>query len=233
MRDPSLLGRVRAALFGAAVAVAAADLVVKAAAARVLAGRGTVDLPGPVDLRLLFNPGAAFGLGAALPAAAVVAVTGLVVVGVVVYAWRAAPTLGRAGRAGLAVVLGGAVGNLVDRALDGVVTDYLHTGWWPTFNLADVAIVTGAGLLLLQQPPTATQHRCRRYGEWTRPWWPRRPGCSPSPTSTTSWCWPNNAGQRSALDHVGESVPDKPKPELGVRPRWRSGGPRGTPTGRC
>ena len=33
--------------------------------------------------------------------------------------------------------------------MDGVVTDYLHTGWWPTFNLADTAIVVGALLLVL------------------------------------------------------------------------------------
>ena len=139
----------RAALFGVAVAIAVADLLVKQVAAGTLAGRETVDLPGPLDLRLLFNPGAAFGLGAALPAAAVVAVTGLLVAGLAVYAWHAAPAVGRAGRAGLAVLLGGAVGNLVDRGLDGVVTDYLHLGWWPTFNLADVAIVTGVVLMLL------------------------------------------------------------------------------------
>ena len=146
----------RAVLFGVAVAVAAMDLLVKQVAAGTLAGQGTVDLPGPLDLRLLFNPGAAFGLGAALPAAAVVAVTGLVIAGLVVYAWHAAPTMGRAGRAGLAVLLGGALGNVLDRGVDGVVTDYLHTGWWPTFNLADVAIVTGVGLMLLgllRQPP--------------------------------------------------------------------------------
>lgn len=144
----SLTG-LRITLFGTAAVVAAADLAVKAATARNLAGRGTVDLAGPVDLRLLFNPGAAFGLGAALPVAAIVTITGLVVAGVALVAWRLAPTHGRAGRVGLALVLGGAVGNVTDRALDGVVTDYLHTGWWPTFNLADVAIVTGAGLLLL------------------------------------------------------------------------------------
>ena len=147
-------------MFGTAVVVAAADLAVKAAASRILPARGTVDLPGPVDLRLLFNPGAAFGLGAALPAEAVVTVTGLVVVGVAILAWRMAPTLGRAGRAGMALVLGGAAGNVTDRAFDEVVTDYLHTGWWPTFNLADVAIVTGAGLLLLhsfRQPPTIAE----------------------------------------------------------------------------
>ena len=147
----------RAALFAAAVAVAVVDLLVKQAAVRHLTGQGTIDLAGPLDLRLLFNPGAAFGLGAALPPAAVVTVTGLMVAGVALYFWHAAATAGRAVRAGLAVLLGGAVGNLLDRSLDGVVTDYLHTGWWPTFNLADVAILTGAGLLLLgtlRQPPS-------------------------------------------------------------------------------
>lgn len=140
--------------------VAVADLAVKAAASRILPTKGTVDLPGPVDLRLLFNSGAAFGLGAALPAAAVVTITGLVVVGVAFVAWRIVPTLGWAGRVGMALVLGGAVGNVADRAFDGVVTDYLYTGWWPTFNLADVAIVTGTGLLLLhsfRRPPTIAE----------------------------------------------------------------------------
>ena len=57
-------------------------------------------------------------------------------------------------RAALAAVLGGALANLAnlaDRAADGVVTDYLHTGWWPTFNLADTAIATGAALLVLAE----------------------------------------------------------------------------------
>ena len=155
--------RIRVVLLGGATAVAATDLVVKAAAARALAGRNTVDVPGPLDLRLLFNPGAAFGLGAALPAGTMAVVTGVLVAGLIWYAWRAAPSIGRAGRAGLAVLLGGAAANLVDRSLDGVVTDYLHTGWWPTFNLADVAIVTGAGLLLLSsfRQPSSTDAAVR------------------------------------------------------------------------
>ena len=135
-------------LFVTAAAVTVADLSVKAGAAQALPGRGTVDLPGPLDLRLLSNPGAAFGLGAALPAAAVIIGT-VLVVAVAIYAWHAAPTLAAAGRLGLALVFGGAVANLIDRIVDGVVTDYLHTGWWPTFNLADITIVTGAGLLIL------------------------------------------------------------------------------------
>lgn len=54
---------------------------------------------------------------------------------------------------GCALILGGAAGNLVDRVLWGQVTDFLlfHVGdfQWPTFNVADSAIVIGSGLLLL------------------------------------------------------------------------------------
>ena len=60
------------------------------------------------------------------------------------------------GRTGAGAVIGGAVANVLDRARDGVVTDYLHTGWWPTFNLADTFLVTGflviAGLQLRSEP---------------------------------------------------------------------------------
>ena len=48
-------------------------------------------------------------------------------------------------------MLAGAVANLADRGIDGVVTDYLHTGWWPTFNLAD-ALITCAALAFLADP---------------------------------------------------------------------------------
>ncbi|WP_413617344.1 signal peptidase II (plasmid) [Gordonia rubripertincta] len=57
------------------------------------------------------------------------------------------PTL--AGRIGFAAVLGGALTNLIDRAADGVVTDYFHTGWFPTFNLADTFITIGVVLIVL------------------------------------------------------------------------------------
>jgi signal peptidase II len=45
---------------------------------------------------------------------------------------------------GMSAILAGAIGNVVDRAGDGRVSDYLHTGWWPTFNHADVYITLGA-----------------------------------------------------------------------------------------
>ncbi|OYX00849.1 MAG: hypothetical protein B7Z15_20035 [Rhizobiales bacterium 32-66-8] len=56
-------------------------------------------------------------------------------------------------RAGYGAIVGGAFGNLLDRLPDGMVTDFLdlHAGGWhfPTFNLADIAISAGVGLLLL------------------------------------------------------------------------------------
>lgn len=59
----------------------------------------------------------------------------------------------RLARVGLGLVLGGALGNLVDRVRLGHVVDFLdfyHAGWhWPAFNLADSAICVGVGLLLL------------------------------------------------------------------------------------
>ena len=120
------------------------DLTAKAWAQNQLSATG-VEL-GPVDLRLAYNPGVAFSVGANAPAGLVIAVTAAITAAVAVVAWRSARHGGRAQLAALALILGGAVANLADRAADGVVTDYLHTGWWPTFNLADTAIVTG-GLL--------------------------------------------------------------------------------------
>jgi len=49
------------------------------------------------------------------------------------------------------LILGGAVANFVDRISDGAVTDMIDVGWWPTFNVADIAITTGVLLLVLAQ----------------------------------------------------------------------------------
>lgn len=143
----SRTARRRIRLFAGAATVAAVDLVVKQWAIRALADGGTD--AGALDLRLVYNSGTAFGLGSGAPSWLVVGVTACITVGVAVVAWRAAPGGPAAQRAGFAAVLGGALANVADRGADGAVTDYLHTGWWPTFNLADVAICVGAGLLLL------------------------------------------------------------------------------------
>ncbi|WP_153505078.1 signal peptidase II [Cumulibacter manganitolerans] len=141
------------------------DLSVKAWAAQALAGGGTVGLH-VIDLRLVFNSGMAFGLGDILPAWVILALTGLVTAGLAVLIWRTANSATLPVRIGLAAVLSGASANLLDRAADGAVTDYLHTGWFPTFNLADVFITTGAAALVMAlwrstEPPGATESGLR------------------------------------------------------------------------
>ncbi|KGM12762.1 lipoprotein signal peptidase [Cellulomonas carbonis T26] len=139
------------------VLVAATDLGVKAWAVNGLQDR-VISL-GVVDLRLAYNPGVAFSVGAGAPAWLVLTVTAIVTAAVGVVAWRTAAASTNGRLAALALVLGGATANLADRAADGVVTDYLRSGWFPTFNLADTAIVTGAALLVLstlRQPAPAT-----------------------------------------------------------------------------
>ncbi len=93
-----------------------------------------------------------------LPAGVIVAITAAISILFAVYAWHRAPQAGWVERIAGGAVIGGAVANVVDRARDGVVTDYLHTGWWPTFNLADTFIVTGciAIALLYARPERAS-----------------------------------------------------------------------------
>lgn len=139
---PRTAAKRRALVYVAAAIGAAADLAAKTWAQEALPGR-TIS-GGIIDLQLAYNPGVAFSLGNSLPAWAVIAFTGVITVAVAIAVWRISPRANLLQRAGLASVLAGAVANLTDRVLNGHVTDYLHTGWWPTFNLADVLIVCGA-----------------------------------------------------------------------------------------
>lgn len=152
----------------AALTLTAADLALKALAEHHLTGGPGPRLLGLLELRLTHNPGVAFSLGASMPAWAVVTVTGLITAAVAAYTWRTASTTPLLGRVGLAGVLGGALANLIDRGLDGVVTDYLHTRWWPTFNLADAFIVGGAVLLVLTAARQGTPASPRKDTDsWT------------------------------------------------------------------
>lgn len=55
------------------------------------------------------------------------------------------------------LLLGGATGNLIDRVLDGAVTDFIDVAFWPAFNVADVAITVGVvALLFVLERPRAT-----------------------------------------------------------------------------
>ncbi|HHP50761.1 MAG TPA: signal peptidase II [Moorella mulderi] len=93
------------------------------------------------------NPGAAFGLGAHNTQFFIV--TTLMVMLVILAAYRYWALHSPRMAWGLAFVFGGALGNLLDRLRWGYVIDFLDFRFWPVFNVADVAIVGGALWLLL------------------------------------------------------------------------------------
>ena len=148
----------RTAVVLVALTAASIDLVAKAVSEARLAD-STVDL-GLLQLRLGYNSGVAFSMGNELPVGVIVAITTVISIALAAYVWHRAPRAGWIERIAGGAVLGGAVANVIDRARDGVVTDYLHTGWWPTFNLADTFLVTGFLVIaMLQFRPERTVAR--------------------------------------------------------------------------
>jgi signal peptidase II len=120
-------------------------------------GSHRVLIPGVLNLVHTSNPGVAFGLLADSRTPGLAQLLILFSVSVIaLLAWLL--VTGRAGgwlgECGLALILGGAAGNVLDRALRQSVTDFIdfHVGshHWYTFNFADSAIVVGAGLVILQ-----------------------------------------------------------------------------------
>jgi signal peptidase II len=105
------------------------------------------------------NKGVAFGLGGDI-SAALIAGTIVLLVGFLAF-------LAFRGGGGwlvwlpAALLLGGALGNLADRVRDGAVTDFIDLPLWPTFNIADVAIVVGVLLLLLDVERSETRRKRR------------------------------------------------------------------------
>ncbi|HLW59926.1 MAG TPA: signal peptidase II [bacterium] len=109
-------------------------------------GGTRVLIPHLLALTLVHNRGIAFGLLTRLSPGATMAIA-LTVLAVLFYnrtAWPAA----RAGQWGFGLIVGGALGNIFDRLRFGYVIDYVDVHVWPVFNLADAAIVVGAGALV-------------------------------------------------------------------------------------
>jgi len=155
-------GRRALTLYGIAAAVLFLDRVTKVLAERNLQDGPVELIPGVLDLRYTTNPGGAFGLFGGIPWL-FVAVSAVVVVAIVLASRRLPAT---ASAVGLGLVLGGAIGNLIDRAIrgpgfTGEVVDFIDLHVWPIFNLADSAIVIGAAVLLLsglRRQPAAWDH---------------------------------------------------------------------------
>jgi signal peptidase II len=142
-------------LFGViVVAILIADIVSKAVAVAALVPRYVPRqvIGDWVQFRLVYNQGAAFGISVGSFSRPVFIVLTVVAVGILFRMFRATPEGDGLRTTAIAMVVGGAIGNLIDRlrSAQGVV-DFLDVGVgahrWPTFNVADMGVSVGALLL--------------------------------------------------------------------------------------
>lgn len=148
--EPAPRRRLRMLLIVAAV-VLATDIVTKVLAVRLLTPGQPVSIIGDtVTWTLVRNSGAAFSMATGYTWVLTLIATG-VVFGII---WMGRRLVSPWWALGLGLILGGAMGNLVDRffrspgPLQGHVVDFLSIGWWPVFNVADPSVVGGAILLV-------------------------------------------------------------------------------------
>lgn len=121
-------------------ALVAIDLASKAWAVRAL-DNGPIELPGPLDLQLNYNDGIAFGFFDQLPATVLIGAS-MLIAALLVRAWQT----GQSPAVPASMLVAGATANSIDRLESSSVIDMLHLGLWPTFNIADIYIVTGIAL---------------------------------------------------------------------------------------
>lgn len=141
-----------------ALAVLALDQATKYAVERfTAAGSSRVLIPGFLNLVHTANPGVAFGLladSAATWMAPLLILFSVAVIGLLGWLLATGRGGGWLGQWGLALILGGAAGNVLDRVTRHSVTDfidfYVGSHHWYTFNIADSAIVAGAALVMLE-----------------------------------------------------------------------------------
>ena len=140
-----------ALILGVAAGVLLIDQLSKWWAVRELTSQ-TIDVVWTLRLNLVGNTGASFsrfgGQGPLISIGAVVVVVAVL--------WLSPGVTTRLGSVALGMILGGALGNLIDRAfrgdagfLHGPVVDFIDFQWWPVFNVADMGVVIGGLLLAL------------------------------------------------------------------------------------
>ena len=127
------------------------DRITKLWAVDALVDGDVVAIEGILEFELAFNSGAAYGLFKG--GGSVIAVAAIIASGLIVFALRSVER--RFEAITLGAIMGGALGNLIDRIVrgpgwfDGSVVDWIETPLWPNFNIADSAISVGAVLLIL------------------------------------------------------------------------------------
>lgn len=133
----------------AAAALVVVDQLIKHWATAVLLPAVHMDvLPGIVELRYCLNDGMAFSMLAGKQGL-LIGMTSVMLLAVLIMLFVRKMTVGE--RISWTLVLGGGVGNLIDRALNGVVVDYINVQFmnFAIFNFADICVCVGVGLLML------------------------------------------------------------------------------------
>jgi signal peptidase II len=137
---------------GVIVATIVLDQATKVWAERALDYGQTIDLLPILSLYRVYNTGIAFSLFSGFGSVGLIVVM-LAVTAIVLVIWQRTAEGGMLAAIGYALIVGGAVGNIIDRLAYGHVVDflYLHLGDWPlfVFNLADAALTIGPALLIL------------------------------------------------------------------------------------
>ena len=161
----SLAGKWRIVVFFfAALLVVAADQLSKTWIRSYLAVGQSLPETGWLRLTHVHNTGAAFGLfqgqSFLLTIVALLGTAILLLYALLIY--RRLPFLDKTlGKVALGLVLGGTVGNLIDRLRFGYVIDFLDVGIWPAFNVADSAIVVGVFTFAYSLLSLARAGKCR------------------------------------------------------------------------
>ena len=139
---------------GLIVALVVIDQAVKAVIERTMALGQMIEIIPFLALLRAHNDGVAFSMLGGVSHMTLIIITSLISLGAFIYLWRSpASEIGL--RIGLALIIGGAIGNIIDRIQHAYVIDYIyvHTPVWAfaIFNLADVFITLGAVLILVDE----------------------------------------------------------------------------------
>ena len=138
-----------------AASIVLADVITKEVVQARFAYGERIEVTSFFNLVYVLNPGAAFSLladagGWQKP---ILLALGVIVSAAIAF-WLVRSPMNRIGAFGFAAILGGALGNVIDRARHGAVVDWLDfhvAGWhWPAFNVADIGITVGAAALICE-----------------------------------------------------------------------------------
>ena len=104
------------------------------------------------------NTGIAFSMLQGHPE--ILTLTALAIIsGAIYFYWNHLPSQRLLPQLVIGLIVGGALGNVIDRVRLGYVVDFISVGWWPIFNLADSAIFVGAALLMVMFVRDDIEHR--------------------------------------------------------------------------